>query len=349
MGGGKFLDRLKKDNYEVMGLSFRARAAGDPTKLIEYVRPGLDKRMEVPSDARVVIILGPSEPIPKETLDALDRYLQRNGKLIVMLDVVVPDPRSETLAKTGLEDFLRKYNVEVTNKFILGCPNEGARGFEDLNTMIVPTIVSGKNDSGLARQFRANPIWMVMPRVIQPLKPGGQYKVEPLLEAVSTNRVMTLEEDSIKVLRGGLDGLLAYATRMYNALFTLRVPVDEQLKAAEKVRLKERPAPVAVTVSEGDEKPRIVVFGDADWASNLYLLPVLEQETGLNANLNFNLQASSVDWLSERPGIGIRPKETGRFEFPPNFESGRMIVLPGWLMGITILALGIGIWVVRRR
>ena len=58
-----------------------------------------------------------------------------------------------------------------------------------------------------------------------------------------------------------------------------------------------------------------------------------------------------IDWLSERPGLGIRPREPGSYTMKSEAarEAGRMILLPGLLFCIGTLGAGVGVWVIRRR
>ena len=88
----------------------------------------------------------------------------------------------------------------------------------------------------------------------------------------------------------------------------------------------------------------MVVFGDASWISNR----LLQQATPNN----FNLFASSLSWLVERADIGTRIPPTQhdlyQLKAPPN-SGMRLLLLPGLLMMLGVLALGVGVWVVRRR
>ena len=61
--------------------------------------------------------------------------------------------------------------------------------------------------------------------------------------------------------------------------------------------------------------------------------------------------ASIIDFLADRPGIGIRPREPGIYVMKSDIarQGGRMVLLPGWLLTLGTLGIGAGIWVVRRR
>jgi hypothetical protein len=105
--------------------------------------------------------------------------------------------------------------------------------------------------------------------------------------------------------------------------------------------------PVAVAVSDikGDQ-PRMVVIGNAFIASNL----------GLARRENENYYPfleNCLDWLLGRgERLGIPPLKSGRFQLDVATiepKLARMRWLPIWLMGVAIVGLGIGVWVVRRR
>ena len=129
-------------------------------------------------------------------------------------------------------------------------------------------------------------------------------------------------------------------------------------------RFSKTPLSVAVAVSEskgpppipGHEflppqggRPVMAVFGDADWIAN----PSLEGPAG---DADFSLFKSTVDWLREKPTIGAQIKSrsgTEREEFSmakitPEGAS-RLEWAPGFVMLAGIIALGLGVALVRRR
>jgi hypothetical protein len=108
-------------------------------------------------------------------------------------------------------------------------------------------------------------------------------------------------------------------------------------------KISPEPLPVAVTVTEGEEKPKIVVIGDADFITNDALTRSRARE------YFYGMLSSSLDWLAERPVLGIAPKQTNTYTLGPNVDRNRMVLLPGALMGLGIVGLGVGVWVVRRR
>src|SRR5262249_50224800 len=93
-----------------------------------------------------------------------------------------------------------------------------------------------------------------------------------------------------------------------------------------------------------DQKPRAVVFGSASFISNRYVAEASPLP-------NYDLFASALDWLRERPSsIGLEPKK--RYIFALNVSDdvvSRMRWLPITFMVIVVIAMGTGVWLIRRR
>jgi ABC-type uncharacterized transport system involved in gliding motility auxiliary subunit len=90
-GYGQVGQSLKNENVEVANLN-------------------LAQTGEVPADADAVVIAGPSISFSAIEAEALDKYLQNNGKLLVLLDPYV------TL---GLDDLLKKYGLTYEDDLVL--------------------------------------------------------------------------------------------------------------------------------------------------------------------------------------------------------------------------------------
>ena len=104
-GMGALRSRLEKRNYDVKPLEF---GAANP---------------KVPDDASIVVIARPSLPFAPAAIDALRRYMKpsddtkKRGKLFVLFDVVLS--AENKMVRTGLEDFMKEFNVEVDNQRVL--------------------------------------------------------------------------------------------------------------------------------------------------------------------------------------------------------------------------------------
>jgi ABC-type uncharacterized transport system involved in gliding motility auxiliary subunit len=82
---------LEKENYQIEELNLLQQA-------------------QVPDDAAQVIIAGPEKPLLANEIDSLKQYLQKGGKLLVMLD-----PYQDG----GLKAFLQGYGVELHDDMVI--------------------------------------------------------------------------------------------------------------------------------------------------------------------------------------------------------------------------------------
>ncbi len=144
----------------------------------------------------------------------------------------------------------------------------------------------------------------------------------------------------------------------------LAVAARKEAEQRKYDRFAKAPLPVAVAVTEaqgappipGHEfmgpqpgKPVLVVYGDGNWISN-------ETLAGPDRGIPFNIFKSSVDWMRERATIGEQVKQksgTEREEFSlakitPATWWG-VVVWAGFTMLAGVLALGLGMVLVRRR
>lgn len=332
LGIGRLFDRLKKENYDVRGLSF---GEGKSNEATEFVQAGKSGKKEIPEDARVVVIAGPSEELPKETMEALGRYAKdRKGKLLVMMDMVLKLDKEqkniEGMVNTGLENALVEFGVDITNEYIHRLPplernQQGmvvARG-----DPIRAFAVIAKNDTILAAKFLGQEFDLKAARIIKPIRRGTSFNCETLLHVVpeeQENGIIWAEKNYLGLYAG-----LEHSRNVFQ---------NGQLRA---LRSKD-PLPVAVTVTETDGTPRMVVIGDAEMASDREIV-------GRNGSVNFNFLTSALDWLADRRGIGIRPKEGGVYEYPRDVSAAAMVLPPAWLMMLSVIGVGVGVWVVRRR
>jgi hypothetical protein len=334
-------ERLTKDNYEVRPLTLGA--GGDKPE-----KPGAQAGQQVPDDAAAVVIAGPRVPFSEQALNALDAYMnpkdptKKKGKLIVLLDPL-PNAQGGTEG-LGLETFLAKFNVEVGNNRILDVdgrpPNRVA--------VLANAGLSGSNPVAAALEGVAL-LWLDV-RTVQPSGGGDRapvpmnFQPAELLLAVPSRGQLIFAETNLN----------ADPTEIIEDLIAEFQKGNRQKLEAKR---PSRRLPVALAVSEGGggmppmmdphaprppSTPRLLVFGNAQFVSDAVL--------GRSAGANYDVLASSVAWLRERPSsIGLAPREHKEYQMEANVNLARLVWLPLGLMSITILGLGLGIWVVRRR
>jgi ABC-type uncharacterized transport system len=319
-GMAKLVEKLKKDEYEVVGLKFTARLKKEEN-IVVAPEIGPDKKKEIPDDAFCVLIPGACEPMSKETLDALERYVDRGvhddlgGRLMVFFDTIF-DKKYTQLRTSGLEDFLKKYGVDVRPEYTILAQARDPR--------IAVTTVPARPETLLARQYLKEVVQFYSARVIKPLSATGRFKADSLFQLDPKELDFWAETSP-----------LAF-TNISNYAQTVRKNPEKYVPLLE-------PLPVAVTVTEGVgelAKPRMVVFGDTEF--------IMNDERVLQAY--YDLVTSSLEWMAEKGGfIGPRPRESLSYNAPFAVDSTRLFIYPGLLMLFAIAGLGAGLWLVRRR
>src|SRR5262245_20690502 len=234
----------------------------------------------VPDDAAVVVVAGPKNDFLAPEVDALKKYLDKGGKLFLMLD---PPDKADGPQLTGLIALAHDWGIDVGNNVIVDV-------------------------SGMGRLFGASEAMPV----------AARYPSHPITERFNVMTVYPLAR-SVTPVNGGVGGHIAqsfvetsersWAESDLAGLFGAKgVQLDESkgdkkgpIAIASAVSAE---APGAAPKPEEKEatKPqtRVVVFGDSDFAANATLrLPG-------NSDLFMNV----VGWLSQQENlISIRPKD----------------------------------------
>lgn len=331
IGLGLLVDRLNSENYEVYGLNFNMEnplQKNPPPKIVFAKETGADKKKSVPDDCDTLIVAGVSRPLAENTLAAIERYMERGGKMLVYLDVIADDTWS-SLINTGMETLLRRYGVEVTNDFPLRIPLSPN---DDPEVLFAKAPTSSEHP--LASRFAGKTIIMKhMARIVRPTDQPGRFKAETVLQLDTQLRgqVLLIEKD-VSALKDSFEFIEALKRNPEVKLFP---------------KIAKDPVSVAVAVSEGEgdaKRPRLIVFGDTEFITNLEIARSKTKQT------NYAFTVSAIEWMAERESIGaLPPGEHPLFTLDPGVDYWRMILLPAWLMLLTLIGLGIGIWLVRRR
>jgi hypothetical protein len=329
IGLGQLKDKLTRVDYSVKELKF-----GPETK-------------EIPEDAAIVVMVRPTSAPSPAALDALHAYMnpppgspRKKGKLFVLLDVV-KTPQG-TMAPT-MEGFLQEFGVQAGNDRVLTLY---PRSPSPLQVLV---LAAPQNRTPIAEQFRDVGLMLrdvrpIQPKPAAPNAPGG-YQAEPLFVIPERSAIFT--EPNL-----GADPLAV-----------VQALAKEDRRSELRQRLSKADIPVAVTVTEpqppsgndphefmrpSGQTPRMVVFGDASWLSNRWLA---EPDYG---QVYFDLFTGCLAWLRDRPDVAAVAEAKERKAFivkakDPEELYSRLYWIPFLLLGVGIIGLGAGVWVVRRR
>jgi ABC-type uncharacterized transport system involved in gliding motility auxiliary subunit len=313
--GEKDSAAAERDGYNAI-----AAALGRENYTVDKVV--LAQQGAVPDDASVVIVAGPKADFFPAEVDALKKYLDKAGKLFLMLD---PPDKADSAPLTNLIALAHDWGVDV-----------GANVVVDV--------------SGMGRLIGASEAMPV----------AARYPAHPITEKFNIMTVYPLARSATPVT-GGVNGHIAqgfvetsersWAEADMAGLFASR-PVqlneDKGDKKGPVTIASAVSADVAAAAPKPDDKDqnaakpqtRVVVFGDSDFASNSAL--------GLPGNRDLFMNV--VGWLSQQENlISIRPKEpddrritlTATQQANVNWLS--LLLIPGAIFGT-----GIYTWWQRR-
>ena len=303
--GEKEPNRTERDGYSALSGMLRL-----DNYMVE--RLVLAQMKDVPDDATVVVIAGPTSDVLPAELEALKRYLARAGKLMVLVD---PPIGGQPASLPNLDGLLKEWGITLGNNVIV-----------DVNTND-PSIAVAQTypQHAITEQFDTLTIYPIA-RTVEPIQGGVNGRTPQTI--VETTRASWAESNlaslttGVQMDEGGGDkpGPLSVAVAVS--------------AAAE--------SPAANQSAPSDtQKPetRLVVFGDSDFAMNA--------SAGMPGNPN--LFANAVNWLAQQEGlIAIRPTEAADRRLTMTPGDLRVADLTT-RFGIPLLVFVAGIFVWRRR
>jgi len=288
------VDTLKRDNYKV-------------DKLV------LAQQKDVPTDATVVIMAGPTSDILPEELEALKRYLTRAGKLMVMLD---PMLKGEMLP--NVQSLLHDWGIDTPGSVVVDV--SGLSRDPSVAVAVSYPTHPLTDRFGLLTAF--------------PLA----RKLEPVTGGVSGHVAQSIVETSPQSWSESNLASLTTGVKMEADKGDVAGPVT--IAAAVSAPVTETPPPADAGADAQKPEARLVAFGDSDFASNA---------TGGTSG-NLDLLANAVNWLAQQEGlISIRPKaaDDRRLTMTARQMLGVELISALVLPGMVLMA-GIYTWWRRR-
>ena len=273
----------------------------------------------VPADADIVVIAGPKTDFLGPEVDALRAYLNRAGKLLVMLDPVL---KADQPQPANLQALLKEWGISANNDVVLDVSGMGRLIGTDES---VPVAVSYPAHA-ITENFNLLTAYPLA-RSITPVE-GGARVAQKLVETSPSSWA----ETNLKSLTGGepakIDGddkrgPICLGAAVSGPATTAAPPEGKDIEAAAK------PAEV-----------RIVAFGDADFASN----------AALGVQGNRDLFLNTLNWLAQQENlIAIRPKDPEDRRITLTADQERRIFYLTVLIvpGLVLLA-GVQTWWRRR-
>jgi ABC-type uncharacterized transport system involved in gliding motility auxiliary subunit len=266
----------------------------------------------VADDATAVVVAGPRNDFFPPEIDALKKYLEKNGKLLLLLD---PPDRVESAPLTNLIALAHDWGMDVGNNIVVDASGMGR-------------LIGTDASAPVAANYPAHPItdrFQVL--TAYPLA----RPVIPVAGGVGGHTAQTFVESSPRSwAETDIKGLLTSGTVELNedkgdkpGPVSMAAAVSAPGAAPKPDAAPDAPKPEA----------RVVVFGDSDFPSNGVL--------GIQGNKDIFM--NSVGWLSQQENlISIRPKGAAdrRLTLTATQQNNitwlSLLIVPGMIFGTGI-------------
>ncbi len=283
----------------------------------------------MPDDAAIVLVLDPTGPVPPTEGAALADYMtkprgDKKGKLIVATSPR-PKPDRTGVAPTGLEEVLAPFGVKLGTEYLLTQPLRGL-GYQDV--LAAPSARLEESGNPIAVEFGTRSLVLANCRRLElaPAPPGGPAPAAELLFGSQPGPITWLEVDPP-----------ANPSKLFEELVT-----DQEV--INRKRATQRSRAVAAVASEGGSG-RLVVVGSGEAFAD----PTRRSARGTD-DAPADLVAVTVNWLRDRPAVAnIAAKDYRTYSLDRKASDTALLWLPVGAVLAGILALGLGVWVFRRK
>jgi ABC-type uncharacterized transport system involved in gliding motility auxiliary subunit len=291
------------------------KALENENYLVEPLKLFLQK--DVPEDCAALVVAGPEKPLEPSELDAMERYLDKGGNALFLVN---PG------GAPGLDAFVAKWGVKVGKNVVV---DQVFRLFEGPALGVDP-LVEEYGAHEITKDFEGQTLFnMVCSVDVAEKLPEGVTAVS----LAKTSEKSWAETDLSLLFDKGEVSLTGD---------DVAGPVSVAVAVTREIPSAEGKAEAAAPESEpqGQVVSRVVVIGDAEFADNQYIAKMYNADFLLNV----------VNWLSgEEAYISIRPKATRGSQVSMTPEQTQTIfflsvlILPEFL-----LLLGLTVWWRRR-
>jgi len=276
----------------------------------------------VPDDASVVVVAGPRNDFLAPEVEALKKYLDKQGKLLLELD---PPDKVDSPPLTNLVALAHDWGIQAGNNIVVDVSGMGRQIGTDASVPIVAPPYPAHPITQRFSMLTAFPL----AREASPVSGGvNGHVAQPFIETgprswaeTDLKSLMTSGEVSLDESKGDKKG---------------PIPLGSAVSAAAAPAAPPKPGETEAPKPE----TRLAVIGDSDFAANGTL--------GIPGNRD--LFMNTVGWLSQQDNlISIRPKDADdrRITLTATQESNifwlSLLIIPG-----CIFAAGIASWWRRR-
>jgi ABC-type uncharacterized transport system involved in gliding motility auxiliary subunit len=308
--GEKLLSDTSKEGYSEM----KEQLESGRYKVEELI---LAEKGAIPADADMIIMAAPRSDLLDPEVKAIEAYMAKGGKCLIMVEPTSSPTVKSLLAKYGAVFNPKKTVVELN-------PLQQLAGGNPLT----PIVASYSKESEITREAKQITLFPVATPIEKADKVAPDMKVIPLLFTSAKSFESDLKENQVKP----------------NPKTDRKGPLSLAVSVLGKTPIKlepVKPAEPAKTDEKKEVEFRMVVVGDSDFASN----------SGRRFGINSDLFQNMLSWLAhEEDLISIRPRAADMSDFDITETRMRVINLASIVFAPLLMFIsGIGVWAVRRR
>jgi ABC-type uncharacterized transport system involved in gliding motility auxiliary subunit len=199
------------------------------------IRPlNLTTAQEIPFDANAVILWGPKKSLMNSEIKILERYLDRNGKLLVALD---PDLAIDK--HLDLRQFISKYHINLRNDLVID-----QKSFVNGSNGSIPLVESFNADHAITKKFKGQ-VFFPLTSSLEEYEPEKKLESEKVSFLMSTNPFPdSWGETDLK---------------------------EVMISKVSYTPIKDVAGPMNLGAAYSSDKNKIVVFGNSTFVLNVYL------------------------------------------------------------------------------
>jgi ABC-type uncharacterized transport system involved in gliding motility auxiliary subunit len=291
------------------GYNSIAQALGRENYTVEKVV--IAQQGAVPDDASVVVAAGPKIDFFPNEIDALKKYLEKSGKLLLELD---PPDKPDSPPLTNLIALAHDWGFDVGNNVVVDVSGMGRLIGTDASVPVVASYPSHPITDRFSF-LTAFPL----ARSVTPVTGGvNGHTAQTFIETSARSWA----EADIKAL------LTSGEVSLDEAKGDKKGPIPIGAVASAAATPTDTPKPGEETASKPET--RVAVIGDSDFVAN----------SGLGIQGNKDLYMNTIGWLSQQENlISIRPKEpddrriTLTATQQANIQWLSLLIIPGLIFG----------------
>jgi len=261
----------------------------------------------VPSDASVVVVASPQRPVAQEEVDQLSAYVDGGGAAMIMLDPLPPDSDAGSPA---LDEWLAdRWSVGFRSDVVVDRYSHVRCAYP------VCPVIEPNRANAIGRGMANTSVWLIEARSITQIT-ATQQTTDDAAAGPRFIPLLSSSDDSW--------GETSWDELQYSA--------EDDVPG---------PLVMAATLEDDESGARLVLLGDSNFCTNMYM-----QELG-----NADLFVNALDWLTEEEElISIRPQtDVERSVNIPSALAYRAVsVILSAVMPLLVLAVGVAVLVVRR-